>query len=111
MHILALQFRDNGSEYYHKLVSEDIHQKFINEDVLPNRLPSSAKEGFFEELYTEEYADAVAWHPFKIEQFNGANRVKDISGKYHNVEGGERLTVEALLNLTERSTFLVPVSF
>lgn len=95
-HILALQFKDNGSEYFHRLVCQDIRKKFIDE--LPNNmLPLSAMEDFFEELYTEEYANAVAWnqrHPmYKFEKFNGANRLKDISGRYHNVKGGERLTV------------------
>lgn len=67
-HILNLRFSDNGSEYYHRL-DQDIHQKFIDEDVLPSGLlPSSAMEGFFEELYTGEYADAVAWPPFKVEK-------------------------------------------
>lgn len=94
VHILALQFRDNGSEYYHRLVSKDLPQKFIDEGVMPSfHLPLSAMEGFFEELYTEEYADAIARIPFKIEKSNGSNRVKDISGKYHNVKDGERLTV------------------
>lgn len=67
VHILALQFRDNGSEYYHRLVSKDLPQKFIDEGVMPSfHLPLSAMEGFFEELYTEEYADAIARIPFKI---------------------------------------------
>lgn len=95
VHILAIQCRDNGSEYYHRLMSKDIRQKFIDKEIINNnRLPLSAMEDFFEELYTEEYANAVAGHPFEIVQFNGVNRFKDISGKYHNVKGGERLTVE-----------------
>ena len=93
-YILNLRFGDNGSEYYHKLMSKDIYQKFIDEDVLPsNRLPSSAMEDFFEELYTEEYADAVTCPPFWTEIFNGGYRIKDVSGKYHNAKDGERLTV------------------
>lgn len=30
----------------------------------------------------------------RLKKFNGVNRIKDISGKYHNVKDGERLTVE-----------------
>ena len=108
VHILAIQFRDNGSEYYQN-VCKDISQKFINEDVLPsNLLPSSAMEDFFEEVYTEEYAKAIAQVPFKIENFNGSNRVKDMSGKYHNVEGGERLTVESPLEFDRTIYFFGP---
>lgn len=93
-HILAIQFRDNDSKYYHKLMFNDIRQKFIDGEVTDtNRLPPSAMKDFFEELYTVEYANAVAWHPFKIERSDRLCRLKDISGKYHNVKGGERLTV------------------
>lgn len=108
VHILAIQFQDNGSEYYQG-VRKDIPQKFIDEDVLPNaRLPLSAMEDFFEELYTEEYANAVAYHPFKIEKFNGVTRIEDISSKYHNVEGGERLTVEPPLEFDRTIYFFGP---
>ena len=95
-HILAIQFEDNGSEYYNRLMNKDIPQKFIDAGVPESAAPPlSAREDFFEELYTEEYANAVAWPPFRIEQFNGGiKRLKDISGKYHNVKDGERLTVE-----------------
>ncbi|MCH5249893.1 MAG: hypothetical protein J1E98_08165 [Lachnospiraceae bacterium] len=96
VHILAVQMRDNGSEYYNRLVHKDIHQKFIGEDFSNlNWLPLSSMEDFFEELYTEEYANIIIRYPFKIERFNGVKRLKDISSKYHNVENGERLTVES----------------
>ena len=113
VHILAIQFKDNGSEYYHNLMSNGIQQKFIGEDVTDtSQLPLSAMEGFFEELYTEGYANAVAWkpsHPLsEIEKFNGANRVKDISGKYHNVEGGERFTVDSPLEFDRTIYFFGP---
>ena len=94
VHIFALQFRDNGSEYYQNMC-KDIYQKFIDADAPPTALlPVSAMEDFFEELYTEEYANAVSCNPFRVESFNGANRAKDLSGKYQNVKGGERLTVD-----------------
>ncbi|MCH5249304.1 MAG: adenylyltransferase/cytidyltransferase family protein [Lachnospiraceae bacterium] len=93
-HILNIHFSDNGSEYYDRLVRNEIHQKYVNEDVPPsNWLPLSAMEDFFEELYTEEYANAVSWPPFKVEKFNEITRIKDISSKYHNAKNGERLTV------------------
>ena len=112
VHILAIQFRDNGSEYYNRLVNKDIHQKFINEDMSTrNRLPLSALEDFFEELYTKEYATAVGWNPFKIEKFNGTCRLKDISSKYHNAEGGERLTVESPFKFDKTIYFFGPCIF
>lgn len=110
VHILVLQIKDNGSEYYHRLVSKDIPQKFIDED-LPklDELPPSAMEDFFEELYTEEYADIVAIHrPFKIENYNGVNRLKDISGKYHNIQDGERFTVGSPLKYDRTIYFFGP---
>lgn len=109
VHLFALQFMDNGSEYYHRLVSKDIPQKFIDENIQPSfRLPLSAMRDFFEEFYTEEYANVVARHPFKIEKFNGANRFKDLTGKYHNVKDGERLTVESPLEFERTIYFFGP---
>lgn len=94
-HILNLRFEDNGSEYYHRLVSKAISQKNNDED-------------FFGELYTEEYANAVANYPFEMEYFNGYNKLKDLSGKYHNVEGGERITVESPIEFDRTIYFFGP---
>lgn len=43
-----------------------------------------------------------------VEQFNGANRFKDISGKYHNAKDGERLTVENPLEFDRTIYFFGP---
>ena len=107
--MLTIQLRDNGSEYYHRLVSKDIPQKFIDAGVPEDAgVILSAREDFFEELYTEEYANVVAWPPFEYEQFSGGMRLKDISGKYHNVKDGERLTVENPLKFDRTIYFFGP---
>lgn len=94
-HILLLQCKDNGSEYYQRLVNDEIPKKY-NDAGMPisSKLPASAVGDFFEGLpYTEEDAEYITVIPSKTEQIDGVNRLKDISGKYYNVKDGERLTI------------------
>lgn len=88
-HVLLIQCRNNGSKYYQRFMRDERHKKFICAGgYLSSTLPVSALKDFFEELYVVEDAKAVAAHPFKIEQSNCVNRLKDISGKYHNAKNG-----------------------
>lgn len=94
VYILALQWRNNDSEYCQRLVNEELPQKFVRAEVpITNKLPLSAMYDFFEGLYTEEDAKTVAYSPFRIECSGFSNKIKDITGKYHNVKDGERLTI------------------
>lgn len=94
-HIFALQLMDNGSEYYQKLVKKEIPAKYVNENLpVGLYLPTATMKDFYEELYTEEYAEEITEsYSLRIGRSGYANILQDKSGKYYNVKNGERLTI------------------
>lgn len=89
VYVITLQFSSN-SEYY-KNLREEINKKFDGSN--PRcELPEFSQKDFFEELYSEEYANDIGNNPFNIESVDGSNKLKDTSDRYHNVKDGERLT-------------------
>lgn len=58
-----------------------------------NILPTAMYPQFFDELYTEEYADSIMHIPFSIDTGSYNGKLKDCDGEYYNVINGERYTV------------------
>lgn len=56
-------------------------------------LPHSMYPQFFDDLYTEEYANNVIHFPVSIETKSHNGKLKDCSGELYNVINGERYTV------------------
>lgn len=79
--------------YYRELIKRN-QEKFAtmgeNYDYI---LPKSMYEGFFDDLYSETYADEIMKMPIGVEYSGGILTLKDSSGKYYNVTNGERMTV------------------
>ena len=59
---------------------------------LPGMLHPSMYEDFFDDLYSEDYANQILSMPFKARNMGGAFLLKDCQSLYCNVMNGERYT-------------------
>ena len=62
-------------------------------DVAPF-VPDSQAEAFYDEHYTEEYAETVGKYTIELEKSDIFTRLKDCEGPYFNVVDGERATAD-----------------
>lgn len=94
VHILTIQAASNGSKY-----SNDLRNRFLQR--FPDgrigafdTLSESILKDFFAELYTKDYAQSMLEPPFRTKFVRrGVRQLLDVSGKYQNIQAGERLTV------------------
>ncbi len=91
VHVLNLVFQEE-SVYIDKL-NQSIKNKFsaLGEKV-SSKMPSAMYPQFFDELYTEAYADNIMHLPFSIETGSYNGKLKDHRGEFYNVVNGERYT-------------------
>lgn len=91
--VLNLNFNSEGSDYGNAL-RQSINEKFsvfrerMRYVLLPDMYPQ-----FFDDLYTEEYADNIMHMPIMVETRKHNGCLKDCSGELYNVIKGERYTV------------------
>lgn len=95
VHVLTIQAVNNGSEYSHELRAHKLLQRYARGRGISivDILSESIFEEFFDELYTEDYAQSINEFPFKTKMHQGVRRLLDVSSQYHNIQSGERLTV------------------
>lgn len=81
------------SNYYHELIQR-LHEKYADaKEQITYQLPFAMYKGFFDELYTKEYAYQIANLPVYAESKDGIGKLKDSSSTFYNVINGERKTV------------------
>lgn len=85
VHVLNLVI-DN---YYGSVLEQRVKDKYA---ALGNEI-SAMYPKFFDELYTEEYADSILHMPVSIETGSHNGKLKDCKGEFYNVINGERYTV------------------
>lgn len=91
--IKVLNLFFSRTEYYQNLWNT-LWDRFCEFGKAENdRIPSELREGFFFDLYTEEYAEQIVQLPFQLETKSGIGKVRDIHNKYCNVTNGVRHTV------------------
>lgn len=107
VHILNLYF--NESDYFYGKLYDKIQKKFsdLGEEV-SYILPFALWPGFFDELYTEEYAAKIMQLPFSVETGNFLGRLKDCSEEFCNVTNGERRTVGQPMQYQRTVYFIGP---
>lgn len=88
--ILGLVFSD--SEYYKQLMKEIEHKFAAVGETPKNRPLKSMYKDFFDELYSEEYAERILDVPLGFANNGGVFSLKDCRGPYYNVIKGERYT-------------------
>lgn len=90
--VLTLQTSDNHSSYYQQLL-KDISKKFQTVGMHPvGHLPQTLMAGFFQDLYSPEYANAINHLPLSISNDAGISKLSDVESTYYNVTNGERFT-------------------
>lgn len=78
--------------------------KNVNE----NFFPKEFAEGFFEELYSEEYYESIVNIPLEMYCENGVNKIKDVRSKFFNVSDGQRATLGQPLEYENKIYFFGP---
>lgn len=93
VHVLCLRF-GYKSEYYSKL-AKGIYERYgaIGQKPGPGVLYPELLPGFFDDLYTKEYADNFLHLNYSVETKSGSGGLKDFKSKYYNVTNGERVTL------------------
>ena len=81
--VYVLNLVYNWSEY-HRILENNIYD---------NKMPVTKYQPFFDDLYSEEYAESIIHLPFSIETESHLGKLKDCRGEYCNIIGGERYTV------------------
>lgn len=66
------------------------------------------KKEFFDDLYTEEYADSIMNMPFSVVNKNGCSMLKDYQSEFYNVTDGERRTTDVPAKYERIIYFLGP---
>lgn len=98
-----------GENDYSTWLRKSIRKKFADIGEKPaSRLPRAMYQDFFDDLYTEEYADAIAQIPFSIDNKSGCGKLKDHESAYYNVFNGERCTVGQPLQYQRTVYFMGP---
>ncbi|MDE7431627.1 MAG: adenylyltransferase/cytidyltransferase family protein [Lachnospiraceae bacterium] len=95
INFIGLICKKNNTPYYKQLLSQ-IYDKFAAVGEVPcNKLPKSMYKEFFDDLYSEEYAEKI-WNTsaFKVENRGGILRLKDRHSELYNFVNGERYTTE-----------------
>lgn len=91
--VLNLFFNFEGNDYSSAL-NQSINEKFSSFGERVRYIPSPAMcPQFFDDLYTEKYADNIINTPFLVETKNHNGCLKDCRGELYNVINGERYTV------------------
>lgn len=104
--IMNMGFVEND---YSKWLRKNIRKKFADIGEKPtSRLPKTMYQEFFDDLYTEEYADAITQIPFSIDNKSGCGKLKDHESVYYNVSNGERCTVGQPLQYQRTVYFMGP---
>ncbi len=89
--VIGLVFEDSP---FYKRLSGEMKERFVEIGEAPNdKWPQKIYEDFFDDLYTEEYADQITHLPLVLENHGGVRSLKDCRSKYYNVINGERYTV------------------
>lgn len=84
----------NESDYYKKLV-KGIEDKFAAAgEELQNKPLYTMYKDFFDDLYSEDYAEKILDVPLGFENNGGVLSLKDHRSRYYNVIGGERSTTD-----------------
>lgn len=90
VHVLNLFFNSEENDYGSEL-RQKIDKKFSNFGSERTLLPAMYPQ-FFDDLYTQEYADNIMHLPVSIETGRHNGCLKDCSGEFYNVINGERYT-------------------
>lgn len=90
VHVLNLVYRN----WFDSALEQSIKDKFSSfGEKVSYLLPPSMYAQFFDDLYTEEYANSIIHFPVSIETGSYNGKLKDCSGELYNVINGERYTV------------------
>lgn len=85
--------QDAGNEAYFRQLNTEIQAKYelIGKEMV-NKVYPEMQRDFFDDLYTEEYADSLTHLNYSVETISGFKMLKDCCGRYYNVVEGERYT-------------------
>lgn len=91
VHVLGLTFDER---VYYECLEKKFHDKYtsIGEEA-DNMVPKSMYKNFFDDLFSNEYAEQILNIPFENVNDKGVFKLKDCNSQYYNVAGGERWTV------------------
>lgn len=92
--------------YYMQLIKRNLEKFEMVVEDFNYILPKCAYKEFFDDLYSEGYADEIMQMPIMTETDGGKLRLKDSHSQYYNVTNGERLTVDQPKNF-DRSIYFV----
>lgn len=88
--VLGLIFDESE---YSRHIDEEIYNKYAIAGETPSsKLPKSMYKDFFDDLYSEEYAEQICNMPLACVNNIGVLSLKDCQSKYYNVINGERQT-------------------
>lgn len=93
IHVVTLNYEDNKSEYC-KILETKIDEKFS--EIGKKRecvIHDAFKEGFFAELYSEEYVKKILSHSYSVTHADGISKLKDADEETYKVTDGERRTL------------------
>lgn len=94
VYVLNLLFeRNNCNDSYHKALMKEFQKKYdsIGKSNV-NKVYPEMYEDFFDNLYTEKYADSITHIKYQIETVSGLKMLKDCQSEFYNVKEGERYT-------------------
>lgn len=83
---------DSVSPYYESLIKKNQDKFAMMGEAYSYILPESMYQGFFDDLYSADYADAIMHLPVGIEYHGGMLSLRDCHSQYYNVTNGERTT-------------------
>lgn len=81
-----------NSGYVDKLYAEIASKYASAGERVNNRFYEFMNQGFFDDLYSAEYADCIKGIKYQIETQSGCGKLKDSHSEVYNVTGGERYT-------------------
>ncbi len=93
IHIIALDFDSDEDDKYDKRLTEEIRDKYDAVGKKVNgALELSMYPEFFDDLYSEEYANEIVNIRYSIETKSGCGKLKDMQSALYHVSNGERYT-------------------
>lgn len=94
VYVLNLVIEENaGNEEYFRRLNTEIQAKYdlIGKEAVNKVYPEMYRD-FFDDLYTEAYADSLTHLNYAVETISGFKMLKDCRSRYYNVVEGERYT-------------------
>lgn len=95
VHVFTVNFKNTPTKYMNQLICE-IGKKYDNTDInrfIDGNIHKVFSKDFFDEIYSDEYANEISKLTFPSEIINGVVYTKDQNGKYLNISNSERLTI------------------